>query len=338
MFRSRYAIAFLLAITSRGYADTTSKDASCDSPDKYCENIWYCKDGSYPDKYTACGHDGLVARVCCDPTYKPTKSRKYCETFFKKMEIDEYGNRDYSSIIPVRSILTENNPHVAALGHRNGSNTEWVCAGSLISNTFILTAAQCLNRNVNIVRLGDLDLNRDDDQVEPQEYGVLRTIVHPEYKAPAIYNDIGLIELNDTVRITKFVKPACLDDDDQLREPTWEETGFNKPDKKEVMASVYLFQVQKPECEKYLDTKRYANLAPKGLDKTQLCASNRDYRFDCQTDIGGPLHHLDFNYVNGKFIIGVISFPKPCNNGTDPGIYTRVNEYAPWIESIVFPN
>ncbi|XP_017776771.1 PREDICTED: serine protease snake-like [Nicrophorus vespilloides] len=332
-----YSIVLLIAISSQGYAQT--KDSKCDDPGKWCENIWYCKEDSYPEKYKTCGNDGLVDRVCCDPIYNQTKSRKQCDALYKKIEIDEYGNRDYDSIKPSPDILTESFPYVAALGHRNGSKTDWLCAGSLISNKYILTAAKCLNGNVNIVRLGDLDLNRDDDEVDPQEYGVIKEIKHPKYIAPAVYNDIGLIELNSMVRITKFVKPGCIFDESELRDKLWQESGYKDPGSKDVLTSIGLIELAKRACHLYFNSDRFANQIPFGLDDdTQLCGSSVYARGDCQTDIGGPLSHRDLNYIDANFIIGVVTIPKPCSTTTNkPGLYTRVSNYAPWIESIVFP-
>lgn len=61
------------------------------------------------------------------------------------------------------------------------------------------------------VRLGDLDIFNTTDDAEPQDYTVERTFAHPDYRWPAKYHDIGLIELNEAVNVTNYVKMACLD-------------------------------------------------------------------------------------------------------------------------------
>ncbi|XP_017776773.1 PREDICTED: venom protease-like isoform X1 [Nicrophorus vespilloides] len=323
----------LLTITSQVHMET--KDVKCEDSTKFCENIWYCKKNSYPDKYKACGHDGLVDRVCCDPEYPPTKSRKYCDTMQKKIVIDEYGNRDYSSIVPYHFNILEDNSNTAALGYRNESRTHWFCAGSLVNNKFVITAAACLSKNINIVRLGDLDLNNDNDGLVPQEFGVLKTFVHPKYKAPFVYNDIAIIELNDTVTFTKFVKPACINEGVRTREPFWREVGFKDIN---TLTVIPLRQLNRRACNLYFDNDKFANLVPFGLDPdTQLCASSVSSHQYCQMSVGGPLQNFDINYVDGIFLIGITAIPKPCSHTNEPGIYTRVSHYAPWIESIIFP-
>lgn len=64
--------------------------------------------------------------------------------------------------------------------------------------------------NPVIVRLGDLNLERNDDGAQPQVINIAQIIVHPNYKPPQLYNDIALIKLNRKVSFNKNVRPACL--------------------------------------------------------------------------------------------------------------------------------
>ncbi|XP_017768646.1 PREDICTED: venom protease-like [Nicrophorus vespilloides] len=324
-----YKLILLLIIASKVYMET--RDVKCENATKFCENIWYCKNNSYPDKYKACGHDGLVDRVCCDPEYPPTKIRKYCDSMYKKRVIDEYGNKDESSIIRSRY----DTPSIAVLGHRNESSTSWECIGTLISNKFVLTAAKCLNQSINIVRFADRDLNKNDDNANTQEYGVLRHIIHPKYKYPFAYNDIAVIELNDTVTFTYYVKSICVNDVAKIREPLWDEVGY----KKFKYTRIQVLRLSSRACNLYFDNDKFANLVPFGLDPdTQICASSPSYHDTCQSQLGAQLQTFDFNYRGVTFLIGITTIPKPCSHTNEPGLYTRVSHYAPWIESIVFPD
>lgn len=78
-------------------------------------------------------------------------------------------------------------------------------------NHWITSIINLFRGQARFVRLGDLDLANETDVAEPQNFNVKRTIAHPEYKRPSKYHDIGLIELDRRVRLTKSVSMACLD-------------------------------------------------------------------------------------------------------------------------------
>ncbi|GBP10219.1 Transmembrane protease serine 11F [Eumeta japonica] len=55
-------------------------------------------------------------------------------------------------------------------------------------------------------------------------------------------------------------------------------------------------------------------------------------------DSGGPLQILNEHVKCMYTVVGVISFGRACGFVGEPGIYTRVSAYTPWIESIIWPN
>lgn len=59
--------------------------------------------------------------------------------------------------------------------------------------------------------------------------------------------------------------------------------------------------------------------------------------FSLQGDSGGPLQ-LKHKQIHCMYtVVGVTSFGRACGVKGEPGIYTRVASYVPWIESIVWP-
>lgn len=61
-----------------------------------------------------------------------------------------------------------------------------------------------------VVRLGDLNLEEENDGAKPQTVNVASVTVHPNYKPPQIYHDIALIKLARKVTFDKNLRPACL--------------------------------------------------------------------------------------------------------------------------------
>lgn len=60
------------------------------------------------------------------------------------------------------------------------------------------------------VRLGDIDLERDDEPSAPATYTVNQIHAHPKFSRVGFYNDIAVLELARPVRKSPYVIPICL--------------------------------------------------------------------------------------------------------------------------------
>ncbi|KAL3266956.1 hypothetical protein HHI36_011105 [Cryptolaemus montrouzieri] len=136
----------------------------------------------------------------------------------------------FTAAVGGKESLAAEFPHMAILGYGTDDDKQWKCGGSLISKQHVLTAAHCLYSrdlgDVKYVRLGDLNLNIDTDDAEPQDFIVTQAIAHPDYESRLIKNDIAILVLDRPVKVTTYVKPACLQTTKNLEDTVITATGW----------------------------------------------------------------------------------------------------------------
>lgn len=232
-------------------------------------------------------------------------------------------------------------PFMAVVGF-NTTSEPWRCGGTLISNRFVVTAAHCtFTTNAGqptVVRLGELDLSSENDGSQYKDYPLSRVIVHPSYSPPSKYNDIALLETRDEIQFTQFIRPACLNLNSDIQNGQAVATGWGRTDfaadNSDKLMKVTLNVYTNQRCTTTFPTD--VSL-PRGVASTMLCAGDlKGGRDTCYGDSGGPLVVTKTGNMCYFYLIGITSFGKLCGYSNTPAIYTRVSEYIPWIESIVW--
>ncbi|GAB0087381.1 serine protease snake-like isoform X1 [Sergentomyia squamirostris] len=237
-------------------------------------------------------------------------------------------------------------PHMVAIGwdEEGGAPNaiEWNCGGVLIADDMVLTAAHCTTirgTQPKYVLLGDLNIARQDDDSDPQQFLIKDIIRHPEYRSASKYNDIALMRIDGRPRLNKYVRPACLWQSENINYTKTVATGWGQIDfsgpKSDILLKVTLDIIPNNQCAPLFEINRKLQ---QGIVNTQMCAGYLDGGRDtCQGDSGGPIQVVTPGNICIFHVVGLTSFGKSCGGANAPGVYTRVSSYLDWIETNTWP-
>ncbi|XP_072943142.1 transmembrane protease serine 9-like [Epargyreus clarus] len=230
-------------------------------------------------------------------------------------------------------------PHMALVGNSDDYENTFKCAGSIISDRFILTSAQCARQKdyeAEFVLVGTLDkTDRDNDKM----YTIKSVILHPDYRPQSPYNNIALLKTSKPIKLGPSVVPACLDTGNHGTSTTevlgtgWGATTMGGP-LFNTLQKVKLTKFKDMDCIDHFQT---SNRLSNGVARTQSCYHPTEQNKDmCQGNSGSPIQ-VKSTIKCMYTVVGLVSGGGRCGVVGIPSIYTRVNKYLPWIESVVWP-
>ncbi|CAF2605158.1 unnamed protein product [Rotaria sp. Silwood2] len=212
------------------------------------------------------------------------------------------------------------------------------CGASLITPSFVITAAHCVN---DIPSLSCLSLNFDINNLS--NIGELRNVtkmyIHPLYDQRLYINDLAILRLHKPIDLSNsnmsiICLPAITDFNlEQAEYPPIGENliaiGWGTTEPFVRMPSPILQQV----TVKTIARTDSSCLNTINDDIVQFCAGLPEGGKDtCQGDSGGPL----MLFKNGRWqLIGITSYGGICASPGFAGVYTRLAYYDSYIRKII---
>ncbi|XP_020015519.1 kallikrein-10 [Castor canadensis] len=207
------------------------------------------------------------------------------------------------------------------------------CAGVLVDQNWVLTAAHCWNNKPLWARVGDDHLLLLQGE---QLRLASRPVIHPKYRqgsGPLLPRrtdeyDIMMLKLGRPAvlgpRVQKLRLPySCAQPGDVCQVAGWGTTTAKKVKYNRGLSCSQVTLLTYKECEVFYPGVVTSNMICAGLERSQD---------PCQSDSGGPL-------VCDGTLQGILSWGVyPCGSAKHPAVYTRICKLVPWIEKIIRSN
>ncbi|XP_053110342.1 atrial natriuretic peptide-converting enzyme isoform X2 [Hemicordylus capensis] len=209
-----------------------------------------------------------------------------------------------------------------------------ICGCVLIAKKWVLTVAHCFEGRENpaVWKVVFGINNLDHPSVFMQTRMVKTVILHPRYNRAVVDYDISIVELNEDINETSYVRPVCLPSREQLVEPDtycyitgWGHMGNKMPFKLQE-GEVRIISLE--QCQSYFDMKT--------ITTRMLCAGYESGTVDsCMGDSGGP---LVCEHPAGRWtLFGLTSWGSVCfSKVLGPGVYSNVSHFIEWIERQIY--
>lgn len=208
----------------------------------------------------------------------------------------------------------------------------YFCGCSIISESWVLTAAHCVDGYDNFhIRMGSLFARRFDSNRLVRNSRT--AIKHENYNPARTENDVAVINLPTSISWRDDVRPILLPSASQAANTFegadchlsgWGRFGITTVSLgiSDLLQHVELVAISNRECSRTFGSYiRSTNLCTRGFSGTFPVGA-------CGGDSGGALATL----IGNRYVqIGIVSFGARSCIGRSPSVYARVTAFCEWI-------
>uniref|UniRef100_A0A8C9MHU3 Prothrombin n=1 Tax=Serinus canaria TaxID=9135 RepID=A0A8C9MHU3_SERCA len=326
----------------------------------YCD-LHYC-DSSLEDENQE--SEGISGRSTLPKEFKPFFDEKTfgsgeadCGTrpLFEKKKITDKSERELLDSYTGR-IVSGDDAEVGSAPWQvmlyKKSPQELLCGASLISDSWILTAAHCLfyppwDKNLStsdiLVRIGKHV--RAKYEKNKEKIALLdKIIIHPKYNwKENMDRDIALMHLKRPISFSDYIHPVCLPTKEVVQrlmlagykgrvtgwgnlKETWATSPSNLPT---VLQQVNVPIVDQSTCKASTKVKVTDNMFCAGYSPDALKRGDA-----CEGDSGGPFVMKNPD-DNRWYQVGIVSWGEGCDRDGKYGFYTHVFRLKKWIRKVI---